>query len=658
MSSSKFQSLQGLRGISIILVLIFHLFPKIFSNGFVGVDMFFVLSGYLMTKILSKEFTLKSVLIFYKNRFIRIIPLYYLTIFGTIIGVLCLVLRTERSDFLFDVRWCLPLISNFQPIFEHHSYWDQVSTIRYLTHLWSLCTELQYYLMAPIIYFIASNLSNSNRIFGYSLAIIILFLFQLLTPFELSYCFLASRVWQFLLGSVAFDLSQKNNETMDFYIEMKKNKENWNLFDIVPYIFLAVLTTVLILPWMFGEHLTRFAMSICAAILCLLCGRLENSFLTFPPLAFIGDISYVTYLIHWPVINFVKYIQQKDHLNLEVYEAVIAIFVVFVLSLLSHFLIEKKLSQFDFYINFTITAFTIGMCLAMIPWIENNQCLAMKTLSNPLIENAEFNFNKSNTIIPISDLGCDFNETTAKLPLNTFGIEYCSKKGNGTGTIMVIGNSLSIRAFSTIFKLFDGRYEEIRLFAKHGGAPLLNIVPLYNAVVLDMARDIKPDLLWIIQGMNEITFHGTSNTYNFESNALDEVIPKTLDTFKTVAKMVFIDLPYYVTIDYPAKLMARSLIYRKNLEEKLAVNFKTVNRQLSDQTDRLLNANCSNCQFNDIQKALTNGSDKFYLFEKDTYKALTYDGSHLTLTGFKYIEPIYQKGIDSYFQMLDSSENL
>lgn len=70
------------------------------------------------------------------------------------------------------------------------------------------------------------------------------------------------------------------------------------------------------------------------------------------------------------------------------------------------------------------------MCLAMIPWIENNQCLAMKTLSNPLIENAEFNFNKSNTIIPISDLGCDFNETTAKLPLNTFGIEYCSKVSN------------------------------------------------------------------------------------------------------------------------------------------------------------------------------------------------------------------------------------
>lgn len=93
------------------------------------------------------------------------------------------------------------------------------------------------------------------------------------------------------------------------------------------------------------------------------------------------------------------------------------------------------------------------------------------------------------------------------------------------------------------------------------------------------------------------------------------MIPKTLDTFKTVAKMVFIDLPYYVTIDYPAKLMARSLIYRKNLEEKLAVNFKTVNRQLSDQTDRLLNANCSNCQFNDIQKVFLSvklGKKQFY----------------------------------------------
>ena len=88
-----FPDLQGLRGIAIIFVLGFHLKPDIFPNGFVGVDMwelnqstleanrFFVLSGFLMAKILSKERTSwESICDFYKRRFIRIIPLYFLVI--------------------------------------------------------------------------------------------------------------------------------------------------------------------------------------------------------------------------------------------------------------------------------------------------------------------------------------------------------------------------------------------------------------------------------------------------------------------------------------------------------------------------------------------------------------------------------------------------
>ncbi|ULT86279.1 hypothetical protein L3Y34_006152 [Caenorhabditis briggsae] len=616
--------------------------------------MFFVLSGYLMTRILSKEFTVLSVVDFYKKRFSRIVPLYYFTIFFTLLGVLSLVLKSERTEFILDVKWCLALISNYQPIFEHHSYWDQVSTIRFLTHLWSLATELQYYLIVPIVHLVASNLPFVNRITGYLIAIIILFFFQLLTPFELSYCFLAARVWQFLLGSVAFEMSQRNDLVLDFHTEKKNEKTDFNVFDGIPHIFLVVLLTVLMLPWIFQEHSARLVMSLSAAMLCYSCEKLEQSFLTLQPLVFIGDISYVTYLIHWPVINFVRYIQQKDNSSIDVYEALIAVTIIFVLSLLAHYKLERKLLELEFSVNFTITVFVIGICVALIPCLIRMECLAMKTLSKDLQEKAKFNLIEENVLKPVFELECDYNETTIDLPIDKFGIEYCAHRSNGTGKIMIVGNSLSIRAFPTIYKLVDGQYEEIRLFAKHGGAPLLDIFPYYNYVVMDMAQEMKPDLIWIIQGMNEILF-GSDNNGNFSSPVMDRNVPRVLGEFEKLAKMVYLDLPYYITKDMPSKLIARSLIYRKSLE-RLSVSLEDAEKQVEEQTDRLMNVNCSNCYYNDVQKALINDQDKLYLYEKETYKALTYDGSHLALTGYKYIEPLYQRRINQFYEMLESEE--
>uniref|UniRef100_A0A1I7TQS1 Acyl_transf_3 domain-containing protein n=1 Tax=Caenorhabditis tropicalis TaxID=1561998 RepID=A0A1I7TQS1_9PELO len=639
-SENKLQSLQGLRGISIILVLIFHLYPREFVNGFVGVDMFFVLSGYLMTKILTRKFNFLSVVNFYKKRFSRIVPLYYFTIIGTIIGVLCLVLKAERQEFLLDVKWCLSLVSNFQPIFEHKTYWDQVSTIRFLTHLWSLATELQYYLMVPIIHWIAINLPFYNRIFGYSLAIVILFFFQLLTPFELSYCFLAARVWQFLLGSVAFELYQRNGEADIF---KKKNETKWNVFDIFSYLFIGILGTVLTLPWIFGEHSTRLQ-----------------------PLVFIGDISYVTYLVHWPIINFVRYIQQKDAETLSIYgltfflinfkhsflEAVLSVVIIFALSLLVHYCLEKQLLKLDFFVNLSITLLIIAACVALLPWTENQECFAMKTLPDTITKQLEFNSNPLNILTPLSELRCDFNETTANLTIQDGGIEYCSHKGNGTGRVLVIGNSLSIRAFLPIFKLFDGNYEEIRLFARHASAPLLNFAPFYTEAAVDMAREMNPDLIWIVQGMNEILFHGSDTSYDFSPQSLDRVIQNTMDQFKGLTKMVFVDLPYFITDKKIGKLIPRSMVYRKSLEEYLSVSLVEVENQLEEQRERLLNLNCTNCYFNDVQKALTNGEDRFYLYDKETYRPLIYDGSHIGLAGFERIQPLYKQRINQFYESL------
>uniref|UniRef100_A0A1I8A443 Acyl_transf_3 domain-containing protein n=1 Tax=Steinernema glaseri TaxID=37863 RepID=A0A1I8A443_9BILA len=85
--STKRDDLQGVRGLAIIFVLLFHFYPDTFRNGFAGVDIFFVLSGYLMQMIYAERTSgLYSILSFYKRRFIRLLPLYYLTILATLLA--------------------------------------------------------------------------------------------------------------------------------------------------------------------------------------------------------------------------------------------------------------------------------------------------------------------------------------------------------------------------------------------------------------------------------------------------------------------------------------------------------------------------------------------------------------------------------------------
>ncbi|KAK6041530.1 acyltransferase [Cooperia oncophora] len=132
-SSSKRVDLQGIRGIAISYVLIMHIRPQLFRIGFIGVDMFFVLSGFLMTKILrEKEFSLTSIRIFYSRRFKRIIPLYILVVVATYIYGYFYLLYPDRKQLLDDLQWVCTFSSNLQPLFQKLGYWDQVTFCFYI----------------------------------------------------------------------------------------------------------------------------------------------------------------------------------------------------------------------------------------------------------------------------------------------------------------------------------------------------------------------------------------------------------------------------------------------------------------------------------------------------------------------------------------------
>ena len=134
-SISKRKDIQWLRALAISTVFVFHLIPKYCPQGYLGVDVFFVISGYLMTRILynSKKYSFcQSAINFYTKRMKRLFPAYFFIILLTIIVGKYILLDSDYTFLIEDTKWSSFFISNLPPIFENHGYFDMV---RYLNNI-------------------------------------------------------------------------------------------------------------------------------------------------------------------------------------------------------------------------------------------------------------------------------------------------------------------------------------------------------------------------------------------------------------------------------------------------------------------------------------------------------------------------------------------
>lgn len=142
-------NLDGIRGLAIALVMVFH-YNYFFEFGWVGVQIFFVLSGYLITSILleSKHRTLGDYLKrFYKRRALRIFPIYYLYLMLVMLAYLMI---HKPDDFAVKAPWLFTYTYNLYPLFKGFGF------DIFFTHFWSLCVEEQFYLMWPLMIFFLS----------------------------------------------------------------------------------------------------------------------------------------------------------------------------------------------------------------------------------------------------------------------------------------------------------------------------------------------------------------------------------------------------------------------------------------------------------------------------------------------------------------------
>lgn len=292
--------LDGLRAVAVVSVFLCHLGMTPFSGGYVGVDVFFVLSGFLITQIIAADlragrFSLAN---FYERRIRRIVPaLVFVCAFSTVAAVAVL-LPNELKAYATSLLAAALSVSNVW-FSSMTGYFDPAAATQPLLHTWSLGVEEQFYVAFPLLLALAYRLGQKGvSLFVCGAFVISLAMSIALTPDNnrSAYFLIHTRAWELLLGSViALGLIPAPVRT-------------WQRESASTIGLLAIAVAVVC----FGEK-TPFpgyaALLPClGAVLIIWAGgtTLVARGLSYAPIVFVGLISYSLYLWHWPLIVFAK----------------------------------------------------------------------------------------------------------------------------------------------------------------------------------------------------------------------------------------------------------------------------------------------------------------------------------------------------------------
>lgn len=200
------REIDGLRGVAISSVVIFHCNEALFPGGFAGVDVFFVISGFLITSIILADhsqdrFALKN---FYARRARRILPAAFFMAAITTVAAAILLTPLDLAAYGKTLVHTILFASNFSLAAEP-SYFDTASQTNLLLHMWSLSVEEQFYLLWPLLLTATLSVKSPNARRGFFIALFIVSLAysQWILPSNprASFYMLPSRAWELLLGA-------------------------------------------------------------------------------------------------------------------------------------------------------------------------------------------------------------------------------------------------------------------------------------------------------------------------------------------------------------------------------------------------------------------------------------------------------------------------
>lgn len=473
--------IDGLRAVAVLLVVVFHLFPSTINGGFVGVDVFFVISGFLITGILWKEFEEKkftqALISFYSRRVKRIFPVLILVFIACYLLALFFMYKDELQQLGKHVAAGAGFIANFA-FWSEAGYFDVAAETKPLLHLWSLGIEEQFYLVWPFILYCTWRLRLPARYVAMVL-MALSFAFNIyLVEKNLTADFYSplSRAWELMLGAVLalfkVPATSKNlpdtnpivsgNTTQPFFAR------TWVHNVCSVFGFASILLGAFLIDKQ--SHFPGWFALLPAAgtFLIIAAGPLawvNRFFLSQKIIVGIGLISYALYLWHWPLFVFAGFIDGQPP---SLAHRLIVLVLSLCLATLCYFLVEKPVREKAHtptkVLVLCCVMLTIGVASYAIYQSRNVETLLSHNIRSYSLVSDEVAhlWRRKHCMLEIGD-----------------GIEFtpeCTPPADGKPSIMIWGDSVATSFYTGLVTMLDQNLVHVVQYAAGRCPPIIGYV--------------------------------------------------------------------------------------------------------------------------------------------------------------------------------------
>lgn len=568
-NNSNFRpGIEGLRAIAIFLVVAAHVNVSFMEGGFIGVDVFFVISGFLITGLLLREFEEKGkidLIAFYARRLKRLLPALFFMVVVICAVTAVLLAPFEHDNQAISALSSIAWVSNMYFALANFGYFDSSAESNLFLHTWSLGVEEQFYIVWPALIIALAKIYNLNGSKADApdliKSLILLFSVTLIASLVLfavkplwGFYFMPSRAWQFAAGAIAY-----------YYVSSSERQQSPGISSRYIYLFgsLAGMACLVAAALAFDNSSPypgfRALLPTAGAVLLLICVAGKNKqhaltrYLSTPAMQWFGKLSYSWYLWHWPVVVLSSTLTGNHEPAFLIPLACVALGC----AAFSYYLIESPI-RYNQWLSYRKLTTIITSLFAMAVflgigtvWIERSQAWSRQP-EQKLFKEIQLDVSR----IYIDQ--CDQWYQSADVRPCAYG------NPDASNTAVLMGDSVGVQWFPALYELFGGGDWKLILLTK-GSCPIIDESFYYdrlkrNFIECDLWRDAAID--WIIEQSPKILFMGNSQI-QFTQRQWIEGTKRILDKVTNKIPKVIIIRP-----TYPLPFHGPACIARSNWQSK------------------------------------------------------------------------------------------
>lgn len=499
-----------------------------FKSGYVGVDIFFVISGFLITKLIYTEIINKnfSLLHFYERRVRRIFPALVMVLGISVIFAYLILTPTDLIDFSKSLISVPLVMSNFF-FLNQSDYFDISNELRPLIHTWSLSVEEQFYLIFPIFFVFILRKKIKIKLMPFVFVLIFFLSFTLnITLSEIypneSFYLLPTRIWEFMAGSI-IALKYDN-------LPFKKNHLINQVGSLIG-LFLIIFS-VMALDSIDSLPIPAMILPILGSVLIILYANITTfvgKVLSNKIIVNIGLISYSAYLFHQPIFVFSR---NYFYFDLSKLHYLVLILITFVFAYINWKYIEIPFRRKNFLnqkLIFQLSLIFILIFVSIGSIGVKGQGFKNRFNSTYTGDTGQITFHE---YIDKKFIDC-FPEQIAESALRWEGVLRCKQSKAGRPEIILLGDSHAEHLF---IGLAESLQKNNVAFYIQGEAPYLDS-PTFNTIFEELLTNDKPQTIFV-------TMH---YPLRFINNTSAVELESTIRSLMMVGKKVYLvgDIPYY-----------------------------------------------------------------------------------------------------------------